>query len=1048
MAGLDAVRKRPAMYIGSTSAKGLHHLVYEVVDNSIDEALAGQCTTIIVTIRADGSVSVSDNGRGIPVSIHPKFNVPALEVVMTKLHAGGKFDNSSYKVSGGLHGVGVSVVNALSSWLEVEVKRNNKIYHQRYEKGNVASPLIEKGTSTETGTTVTFMPDTDIFETVVFSYDTLAARLRELAFLNKGVSITLNDERGGKQQTFAYEGGIKEFIAYLNKNKTALHPVFYFEKEKGDCVVEIALQYNDAYQELVFSFANNINTIEGGTHLTGFKTALTRTLNTYAEKHNGKERLSSDDLREGLTAVISVKIPQPQFEGQTKTKLGNSDVKGLVDSLMSEQLSLYLQEHPSEAKTILEKCLSTLRAREAARKARDLARRKSVLNGGGLPGKLADCANRDPAKTELFLVEGDSAGGCFVGDTRIALVDGRDISFKEIVKEYNDGKKNFCYTINKEGGISVGEIINPRMTKAQAEVIKITLDNKEEILCTPDHRFMLRDGSFKAAKDLTPAESLMPLRKQHSRLGKRITIEGYEMVYDPKQYRWIFTHLLADEWNIAKGVYSLKTGSHRHHIDFDKTNNSPHNITRLSKEQHLALHKGCLDKTLHREDVKEKCRVLKMSQSYREKMSSRMKDPITRNILSEQAKDQWKNDEYKEFMKQKYLEFYHTHPEFQKETRKRLDDAQKEYWGKKEHRQEQSQRTKEYFENHPNLKDNLSAKAKKQWAHEPLLEWRRKKTMEQWNPEFRKKRMAAYNRTYFEKTIKALHEIYEKCKSIDVERYNALRKEKNDTTLLCFETFTERFFGGDEQAAQEAVAQYNHKIVSIENMKERYDVYDIEVPHTHNFALASGIFVHNSAKQGRNREFQAILPLKGKILNVEKARMDKALASQEIISLITALGTSIGDEYDKTKLRYHKIVIMTDADVDGAHIRTLLLTFFFRYLPDLITEGHIYIAQPPLYKVSKGKRMKYVYREEEMLEAEKAFGKEGVNVQRYKGLGEMNPDQLWETTMNPENRSLLQVTMEDAVAADEIFTLLMGDQVEPRRAFIEEHADLVVNLDI
>ena len=293
-----------------------------------------------------------------------------------------------------------------------------------------------------------------------------------------------------------------------------------------------------------------------------------------------------------------------------------------------------------------------------------------------------------------------------------------------------------------------------------------------------------------------------------------------------------------------------------------------------------------------------------------------------------------------------------------------------------------------------------------------------------------------------------MHEIYEKCKSIDVERYNDLRKEKNDTTLLCFETFTERFFGGDEQAAQEAVAQYNHKIVSIENMKERYDVYDIEVPHTHNFALASGIFVHNSAKQGRNREFQAILPLKGKILNVEKARMDKALASQEIISLITALGTSIGDEYDKTKLRYHKIVIMTDADVDGAHIRTLLLTFFFRYLPDLITEGHIYIAQPPLYKVSKGKRMKYVYREEEMLEAEKAFGKEGVNVQRYKGLGEMNPDQLWETTMNPENRSLLQVTMEDAVAADEIFTLLMGDQVEPRRAFIEEHADLVVNLDI
>lgn len=620
LGGLDAVRKRPGMYIGSTGLMGLHHLVYEVVDNSIDEAMAGFCTKIIVVIHADNSVSVIDNGRGIPVEIHPKFNMSALEVVMTKLHAGGKFDKQAYKVSGGLHGVGVSVVNGLSDWLHVTVKRDGHVYMMKFERGNVASPLEVKGETTETGTTVVFHPDKEIFETIEFNFDTLVARMRELAFLNKGITIVLKDERAEKQQeqTLHYEGGIVSFIEFLNKNKTPFHPVIALHNIKNNIDVEIALQYNEGYNEALFSFVNNINTIEGGTHLSGFKTALTRTLNTYAEKNNlfkGEEmRLSSDDVREGLTAVLSLKHPDPQFEGQTKTKLGNSDVKGIVDSIVSTALSTYLEENPLVGKQIILKVLLAAKAREAARKAKDLTRRKSLLEGSSLPGKLADCQEHDPAKAELFIVEGDSAGG--------------------------------------------------------------------------------------------------------------------------------------------------------------------------------------------------------------------------------------------------------------------------------------------------------------------------------------------------------------------------------------------------------------------------------------------------SARQGRNKRNQAILPLKGKILNVEKARITKIYENAEIVTLVTALGCGIGDTFDIAKLRYHKIIIMTDADVDGQHICCLLLTFFFRYMRELVERGYLYIAQPPLYKVKKGKIMTYCYNDHELFTLLKEIGKEGATIQRYKGLGEMNPQQLWETTLDPVVRVLKKVTIEDAILADQIFTILMGDQVEPRREFIERHAKDAKNLDI
>jgi DNA gyrase subunit B len=624
--GLEAVRKRPGMYIGSTSARGLHHLVYEVVDNSVDEALAGYCTHIEVTIHEDDSITVVDDGRGIPVDMHPGENKPAVEVALTMLHAGGKFDKDTYKVSGGLHGVGVSVVNALSERLRVEVRRDGKTYEQHYVRGDKQDELAVTGRTKETGTTVHFKPDPEIFTELRFSYDTLANRMREMAFLNAGLRITMTDERpeAPKSEVFHYKGGIVEFVEFLRGSRKPLHPkVVFIEAEREEADIQVALQYDDGYNENTFTFVNNINTHEGGSHLTGFKAALTRTLNDYARKGNFLKKeldsLSGEDIREGLTCVLSVKVKEPQFEGQTKTKLGNSEVRGAVESVVNEKLAMFLEENPSVAKTIIEKALQAARARLAARKARELVRRKNALEGMVLPGKLADCSITDPAMCEIYLVEGDSAGG--------------------------------------------------------------------------------------------------------------------------------------------------------------------------------------------------------------------------------------------------------------------------------------------------------------------------------------------------------------------------------------------------------------------------------------------------SAKQGRDRNYQAILPLRGKILNVERARLDKILSNEEIRTIIAALGTGIGeDEFSTKSARYGKVIIMTDADVDGAHIRTLLLTFFFRHMRQLIEEGMVYIAQPPLYRIARGKEEHYAFSDEERDQVlgrmKDSDGKRNVNIQRYKGLGEMNPEQLWRTTMDPETRTILQVTLEDAVDADQVFTTLMGDEVEPRRKFIEENAKYVKNLDV
>jgi len=1230
--GVEAVRRRPAMYIGDTTTRGLHHLVYEVVDNSIDEALAGHCDIIEIEIHGDNSVTVIDNGRGIPVDMHKKLKKPALEVVMTTLHSGGKFDHRSYKVSGGLHGVGVSCVNALSEWLEVEVRRDGAIYFQEYERGKPASKMKTVGKAKKTGTTVTFKPDKEIFGgKFKYSFDILANRLRELAFLNKGITIILKDERTDKENVFSYKGGIVSFIEHLNKNKAVLHKkIIYFSREKDKVTAEIAMQYNDGYTENIFSFANNIKTIDGGTHLTGFKSALTRRLNQYCRsKKLLKEgaSLSGDDTREGLSAVISIKIPNPQFEGQTKGKLGNSEVEGVVEAITNEALGSFLEENPSVGNRIVEKAVLAARARDAARKARELTRRKGALESGALPGKLADCSEKDPSMTEIYLVEGDSAGGCFSGDTKVALADGRNLSFKQLLQEWRKGKVNYCYTLKRNRSISVEKILYPRIIKKKTCVIKVILDNGEEIVCTPDHKFMMRDNSYIEANRLESTMSLMPFREKLSEKKGRITIEGYQMVLDPATHRWIFTHLLADDYNLRTGVYSKKQGAHRHHLDFNKLNNNPGNITRLSADRHLEIHRNHAALTLHAPQVIKKCNEIKRTPEYRSRISRIMKGRLS-GMLRARAKKQWQNQAYKKYMLDKFMSFYYKNEDYRKQSLARLDRTQKDYWSKDENRKKQANRVRAYFERYPEKKEYLSEKSRKQWQNINLLNWRKERTKQQWTLEFRRKRKKAYNRTYFNASMTFLKTVYEKHNNISF--YEKERKElpKINKNLLKFDTLLNRFFDDNEENLVDAIQNYNHKIKKVEFLNTKIDVYDIEVPNTHNFALASGVFVHNSAKQGRDRRFQAILPLKGKILNVEKARLDKILSNEEIKTIITAIGAGVSNEFNLEKLRYSKIILMCDADIDGSHIRTLLLTFFYRQMTQLVEKGHIYIAQPPLYKIKRGHREEYIETEEEMnnllielgtedmevkrlrdklllkdkklrvlldllieleglshsierrgvkfskflslrhpktkklpnysakVESEDIFlynedelaklikkqekrigkdliikdtgekvtsediskaidvtefyeareldniitkikqlkvdvddydpgyepknkkavkqksktvkkplykvksekeskelfslkellayvrteGKRGMHVQRYKGLGEMNPGQLWETTMDPEKRVMQQVTVEDAIKANEMFTVLMGDQVAPRRQFIQKHA--------
>jgi DNA gyrase subunit B len=1046
--GLSAVQKRPAMYVGSTDSRGLHHLVYEVVDNAIDEALAGHCDAITVTLHEDGSASISDNGRGVPVDEHPDYDRPALEVIMTMLHAGGKFDDKSYQVSGGLHGVGVSVVNALSERLEVEVRRDDAVWRQGYDHGEPETGLEridDLPSDAETGTTVRFWPDTEIFETTDFDFQTLSSRLRELAFLNPGVEIAIEDKRSGEREAFVYEGGIKEFVEYLNESREPLHDeVIFVADEQQDIQVEVALQATDGLQSSVHAFANNINTREGGSHLTGFKTALTRCVNDYASDQNLldelDENLKGEDIREGLTAVISIKHPDPQFEGQTKTKLGNSEVRGIVESTLHRGLTTYFEEHPDTAGAIVEKAVQAAKARKAAKKAEELTRRKNALSSTSLPGKLADCQTRDPAESELFIVEGDSAGGCFVGETEISLVSVRTITFEELVEEQAAGETHYCYTIIDDGSIGIEEITNPRVTREDAELLAVTLDNGRTVKCTPDHAFMTRDGSYCEAQNLKPGQSLMPLyRKTSDTAEEGITIDGYEMVKQPNRATyWEFTHLLADKYNVISGRYDAELDGDKHHIDFDKRNNRPDNIERIPKAEHLQLHAKRAEEQLHTEEVSEGLRELKQTDEFRRKMSERMQQPETVQVLREQAKEQWEDDEYEAYMREAWRDYYENNPEYRERVRKRLTEGARKYWSDEERREEQSERVKEHFENNPEAVERRRKKANEQWDDEELREWRSEKTEDQWTEEFREQRMESYNETYYGHTIPFMQQILDEDGSL--ENSKEKRQARDNPKLLRKETTIEKFFEPESELL-ESVEAYNHTVESVERLDETADVYDIEVPNTHNFALDAGVFVHNSAKQARDRHNQAVLPIRGKILNVEKHRLDRILENDEIRAMIQAIGTGIGDEFDLSEARYHKLVLFTDADVDGAHIRTLLLTFLYRHMRPLLEAGYVYAAKPPLYRIRyRGETYDAMTEAEREEIVEEVCNGNPTQVQRFKGLGEMNPQQLWETTMDPDERILKRITIEDAAEADRMFSVLMGDAVQPRKEFIQDNA--------
>ncbi|MCF7845570.1 MAG: intein-containing DNA gyrase subunit B, partial [Candidatus Pacebacteria bacterium] len=1001
--GLDPIRKRPGMYIGSTGNDGLHHLIKECLDNSLDEAMGGHAKNIEIAVLSDDVVSITDDGRGIPIDIHEKTKKSGLETVMTTIHAGGKFGGKAYQASGGLHGVGVSVVCALSEWTRADVYRDGYHYYQEYKKGVPTTDLIKEEKSNKTGTVITFKPDIEIFKEVVFHPKKIMGHIRQQAYLTKGIKINFRDSRGeiDRRYSFYFEGGVASYVKYLTRGVTPIHSsIFYCTGVSEEVIVEAAFRYTQEYEVYEESFANNIITREGGTHLTGFRGALTKTINNYGRRQGilkeNDENLKGEDIREGLTSVVSVKIREPQFEGQTKNKLGNLEARTAVDSLVSENLIDFFEKNPQEAKEIIGKCLLSAKARRAARAVRQNVLRKGVLEGLALPGKLSDCSTKKPEESEIYIIEGESAGGCFSGETKIALTDGRNISFEDLVKEDRQGKKNYCYTIKDNGSVGVELIKHPRKTKKGVEVIKLVLDNDEEITCTPDHKFMMKDGSYKKAEDISPCDSLMPLKRKLSEIGKGITIKGYEMVFDQRKHRWIFTHLLSDRHNLENKIYSEEDGSDKHHKDFNKLNNNPENITRMPKEEHMEYHRKMTKYGIHSEKAKQKSRKTRATNEYRKKISMIMSTPKMKRMLSERAKKQWENDDYKRYMTQRFLDFYNSNSEYREKNREILNQNQKRYWSNSENRKKQSEKIKEYFESYPDKREKLSIEAKKQWEDRELLKWRSSETKKQWNSDFRKKRKVSLNRTYQEKALKLLKGVYEKNGFINKEEYQKERFIRNDRTILKYETLCEKFFKGNEEKLKEAVINYNHKIKKIVRTSKKIDVYDIEVEKTHNFALASGVFVHNSCKSARDRRFQAILPLKGKILNVERSRIDRILESTEIKSLIIAMGAAIAEDFNIEKLRYHRIILMADADSDGNHIKTLLLTLFYRYFRPIIEKGYLYLARPPLYKIQIGKRIEYAYTEAdkvEILSTVDAEKLEKVDIQRYKGLGEMNPSQ-------------------------------------------------------
>lgn len=951
--GLEAVRRRPGMYIGSTDERGLHHLVAEVVDNSIDEAMAGFADRVDVIIHRDGSISVIDNGRGIPVGIQPQTGRPAVETVLTVLHAGGKFgQEGGYKVSGGLHGVGVSVVNALSEWLEVEVKREGYVFTQRFSRGKPVTDLQRGEPTEETGTRVTFKPDAEIMETVEFKADAIAHRLQELAYLNKGVTLTLTDERDGRREEYHYEGGIKAFVEHLNRGKKPLHEhVIYIERLANDVQVEVAVQYNESYNETVYSFANNINTHEGGTHLSGFRSALTRTINDYARKNNllkdNEDNLTGDDVREGCTAVISVKVREPQFEGQTKTKLGNSDVRGAVESVVAEGLAVFFEENPREARRIVEKAIQAARAREAARKARDLTRRKNALEDASLPGKLADCTLTDPDQCELFLVEGDSAGG--------TAKQGRDRRFQAIMplrgKILNVEKARLDKILNNDEiramitalGTGIGNDFDADKRR-YGKVIIMSVDG-DEIAFVRDDAGMIRSVKIGDFIDACVEGRLDYRRFEVLCFG----LQDHRCVFRP--IKNVICHPLTEK------LYEIRTTCGR--------------TVRVTSSHSVFVWEGG-EKKLKRGDeirpgdyVLAPARVPLTSQSTPHPALRFSAMPSGRAGIARVRPAKGR----RETLLQHALS-----PGVAIQSR-RLAGT--------------------------NGAAGLTRHAASALRQEPVADVF--SSTASWDggeriPDLIFNLSPAQQRAYMEKfrTRKrgAGGRVILRTKSKDVAgqlAYLLLAQNLHVRILQGRDLHRDmRLYWVVGTKARPAAGGPGGDLVALkvaavnEVEPSRGQVYDFSVETDENFiAGVGGICCHN-----------------------------------------------------------------TDADVDGAHIRTLLLTFFYRFMRPLIEKGHVYIALPPLYGVRKGSEIHYAFSDEELEQLLQRLGRQGVSVQRYKGLGEMNAEQLWETTMNPATRTIRQLRLEDAQLADEIFTILMGEDVEPRREFIQAHAKEVQNLDI
>lgn len=1103
--GLDPVRKRPGMYIGGTGLDGLHHLIWEVCDNSIDEAMAGFASHIIIQLLPDEVVSVFDDGRGIPVEKHKQTKKSTLETVLTVLHAGGKFGGGGYKVSGGLHGVGVSVVNALSEWLEAEVQRDGAIYKQRFNRGVADGNVKKIGNSKKNGTTITFKADHKIFQEINYDWDRILQRMRQQAYLTPSVRISLSDARDPKNvrhHGFLFEGGIKSYVRELNLGREVKNDDIFFAHRdfEGTAEVEVAMQYTDAFNENLLAFANNIHTPEGGTHVTGFRMALTRTLNDYARKQGllreKDDNLTAEDVKEGLTCVISVKLQDPQFEGQTKAKLGTPEMRGYVQQVMTEDFGLFLEEHPRDARAMIEKVALAAKARLAARAARDTVLRKGALDGFALPGKLADCSERNPANSELFLVEGDSAGGCFVDDTAIQLASGITKTIKELAEDWQRGITHFGYSTNAQGDIRIVPLEHPRLTKRQAELVEVVLDNGKTVQCTPDHLFRTRNGMYIRAEKLQPGQSLMPLKIRFTETNENPG-PGYEMVWMNHREQWWHTHHLADRYNLITKQYQRVNGPIRHHKDFNKRNNDPRNLQRMLKADHLVLHAklaGDMARKIWQDPV---YRVRKLQQ-LKESARKQWQNPVYREYMRQCAKEQRLDPKMTQAVLNGFQQWFNnlTVDEYAAYCQ-RSRDLFAAYWANDNNRARQSERTQHYFAQHPEAKKALQMLAKKQWSDPALIAWRSVTTVQQWqddtyrqqhsqkvrawwqkHPEHAIALKDANKRTWLNplkraritaaltkwrsatssqekaarirngKKIKALRLVKQVLDQPNRQAaYDSLRLQVAPTSMS-YDHLLGMYYGGDESALQSAAKNINCRVLAVKKISAKKDVYDIMVDRYHNFALGAGVFVHNSAKSGRDRRFQAILPLRGKILNVERARLDKMLANNEIKSLIIAMGTGMGEELEIGKLRYHRIIIATDADVDGSHIRTLLLTFFFRHFQPVIDGGYLYIAQPPLYKVESGKEQHYVFSDEEKDTLVKKYGEAKVNIQRYKGLGEMNPGELWETTMDPTKRVLKKVTIKDAAEADHIFDVLMGNDVAPRKKWIQTHAKAAQNLDI